>query len=95
MFGNQVRYASALPDNMLAESLKTSLRGLGVDTSQILTRNGRLGVYYVECGGNQRGSTVLYDRAYSSVSLAEAAEYDFAAILEEYIGCTFQGLLPP
>ena len=44
MLGNQTRYVSALPDNALAESLKTSLRGLGVDTSKILTRHGRLGV---------------------------------------------------
>jgi len=94
MFGNQVRYVSALPDNTLAESLKTSLRGLGVDTSQILTRAGRLGVYYVECGANQRGSTVLYDRAYSSVSLAEASEYDFASILEGVHWLHISGITP-
>ena len=94
MFGNQVRYASALPDNALAESLKTSLRGLGVDTSQILTRAGRLGVYYVECGANQRGSTVLYDRAYSSVSLAEASEYDFASILKGVHWLHISGITP-
>ena len=94
MFGNQVRYVSALPDNALAESLKTSLRGLGVDTSQILTRAGRLGVYYVECGANQRGSTVLYDRAYSSVSLAEASEYDFASILKGVHWLHISGITP-
>ena len=94
MFGNQVRYVSALPDNTLAESLKTCLRGLGVDTSQILTRAGRLGVYYVECGANQRGSTVLYDRAYSSVSLAEASEYDFASILEGVHWLHISGITP-
>ena len=94
MFGNQVRYVSALPDNALAESLRTSLRGLGVDTSQILTRAGRLGVYYVECGANQRGSTVLYDRAYSSVSLAEASEYDFASILKGVHWLHISGITP-
>ena len=94
MFGNEVRYVSALPDNALAESLKTSLRGLGVDTSQILTRAGRLGVYYVECGANQRGSTVLYDRAYSSVSLAEASEYDFASILKGVHWLHISGITP-
>ena len=94
MFGNQVRYVSALPDNTLAESLRTSLRGLGVDTSQILTRAGRLGVYYVECGANQRGSTVLYDRAYSSVSLAEASEYDFASILKGVHWLHISGITP-
>jgi 2-dehydro-3-deoxygluconokinase len=35
----------------------------------------------VEVGANQRGSTVLYDRSHSAVSLAEPAEYDFLAAL--------------
>ena len=94
MFGNETRYVTALPDNALADSLKTSLRGLGVDTSRILTRDGRLGVYYVECGANQRGSTVLYDRAYSSVSLAESAEYDYESILEGVHWLHISGITP-
>ena len=94
MFGNETRYVTALPDNVLADSLTTSLRGLGVDTSRILTRDGRLGVYYVECGANQRGSTVLYDRAYSSVSLAESAEYDYESILEGVHWLHISGITP-
>ena len=94
MYGNETRYVSALPDNVLAESLKTSLRGLGVDTSRILNRDGRLGVYYVECGANQRGSTVLYDRAYSSVSLAEASEYDYDSILDGVHWLHISGITP-
>ncbi|MBA62193.1 MAG: carbohydrate kinase [Planctomycetaceae bacterium] len=94
MFGNQTRYVSALPNNALAESLQTSLRGLGVDTSRILSRDGRLGVYYVECGANQRGSTVLYDRSYSSVSLAESSEYDFDSILEGVHWLHISGITP-
>ncbi len=94
MFGNQARYVTALPENALADSLTTTLRGLGVDTSRILTRDGRLGVYYVECGANQRGSTVLYDRAYSSVSLAEAAEYDYDAILDGVHWLHISGITP-
>lgn len=94
MLGNDVRYATALPDNALVDSLVASLRGLGVDTSEILVRPGRLGVYYVECGANQRGSTVLYDRAHSSVSLAEAAEYDFASILEGVHWLHVSGITP-
>jgi 2-dehydro-3-deoxygluconokinase len=35
----------------------------------------------VEVGANQRGSTVLYDRSHSAISLAGAQEYDFATAL--------------
>ena len=42
------------------------------DTSHILRRDeGRLGIYFLETGANQRGSNVIYDRAGSAVSLAE------------------------
>lgn len=82
MFGLPARYATALPRHPISESLVTTLRGLGVDTSQILWRkSGRLGLYFVEVGANQRGSTVLYDRDYSAISLATPEEYDFAKIL--------------
>jgi 2-dehydro-3-deoxygluconokinase len=55
---------------------------LGVDTSRILWRKeGRLGLYFVEGGANQRGSTVIYDRDHSAISLASAEEYDFDGAL--------------
>lgn len=82
MLGAPARFVTALPKNVLAESVAATLRGLGVDTSHILWRSsGRLGLYFVEAGANQRGSTVLYDREYSAVSLAGPEEYDFAAVL--------------
>lgn len=82
LFGQQARYLTALPRTPIAEALVASLRGLGVDTGSILWRKeGRLGLYFVEVGANQRGSTVVYDRAYSAASLAGPEEYDFAAAL--------------
>ena len=82
LFGQPARFLTALPRTPIAEALAGTLRGLGVDTSHILWRkDGRLGLYFVEKGANQRGSTVLYDRAASAASLAGPDEYDFAAAL--------------
>jgi 2-dehydro-3-deoxygluconokinase len=82
LFGQRARFLTALPQTPIAESLVATLQGLGVDTSYILWRKeGRLGLYFVEAGANQRGSTVVYDRAYSAASLAGLNEYDFAAAL--------------
>jgi len=83
MFGQAARYLTALPAHPIAESITSTLRGLGVDTSHILWRKeGRLGLYFVESGANQRGTTVIYDRAYSAISLAEAGEYAFNRALD-------------
>lgn len=83
MLGAKARYLTMLPQNMLGDAVTTNLRGLGVDVSALRRRGeGRLGVYYVEAGANQRGSSVTYDRDYSAISLAGPDEYDFAAALD-------------
>ena len=82
LFGQPARYLTALPKTPIAESVVATLAGLGVDTSRVLWRkDGRLGLYFVEGGANQRGSTVIYDRGDSAISLAGPEEYDFAAAL--------------
>ena len=82
MFGLPARFVTALPRHAITETLVSTLRGLGVDTDKIYWRKqGRLGLYFVEVGANQRGSTVLYDREYSAISLATPDEYDFSAAL--------------
>src|SRR3954468_12712058 len=82
MLGQPARYLTALPRTPIAEAIVATLRGLGVDTDHILWRKeGRLGLYFVEVGANQRGSTVLYDRSQSAISLAGPEEYDFSAAL--------------
>ena len=82
LLGQQARYLTALPRTPIAEAIVATLRGLGVECDSLLWRKeGRLGLYFVESGANQRGSTVIYDRAGSAVSLAGPEEYDFAAAL--------------
>ena len=95
LFGHAVRYVTALPKQPVAESIVATLRGLGVDVQQILWRkSGRLGLYFVEVGANQRGSTVLYDRDASAVSLAGPDEYDLAKILEGVKWLHVTGITP-
>lgn len=95
MYGEQSRYLTALPRHAISESLAATMRGVGVDTTQIYWRDeGRLGVYYVEVGANQRGSTVLYDRSYSAISLASPDEYDFDAALDGVTHLHITGITP-
>jgi 2-dehydro-3-deoxygluconokinase len=82
LFGDDVRYLTAVPDHAITEALLAVLRGLKVDTGPVLRRKeGRLGLYFLETGANQRGSNVIYDRDGSAIALAGPEEYDFDAAL--------------
>lgn len=95
MFGARARFVTALPRNAISESLAAVLRGLGVDTEHILWRDsGRLGVYFLETGANQRGSVVIYDRDHSTVSLAGPEEYDFDKLLSGIEWVHVTGITP-
>lgn len=77
-FGGQARYVTALPRHALAEATMDSLRAVGIDTSCVLrTDAGRLGLYFLETGANQRPSNVIYDRETSSIAITPSSDYDW------------------
>ena len=95
LLGQAARYATALPRTPITETLTATLRGVGVDVGQILWRSeGRLGLYFVEVGANQRGSTVVYDRSGSAISLAGPEEYDFDQLLSGVHWLHVTGITP-
>ena len=81
LLGGEAAFVSALPTHAVADACVGELQNLGVDTSGIVrTERGRLGVYFVEAGANQRPSNVIYDRDYSSIALEPAGSYDWNRI---------------
>lgn len=94
-FGGLGRYVTALPKHALAEATMDSLRAVGIDTRFILrTDAGRLGLYFLETGANQRPSNVIYDRAESAVSLTPATEYDWERIFSDACWLHLSGITP-
>ena len=80
MLGGQSRFITALPENDISLACLDSLRSLGIDISHVVrTDKGRLGLYFMEPGINQRPGRVLYDREHSSVSLMPASAYNWEA----------------
>jgi 2-dehydro-3-deoxygluconokinase len=80
-FGGVARYVTALPKHALAEATMDTLRAVGIDTRFVLrTETGRLGLYFLETGANQRPSHVLYDRADSAIAITPADKYDWEGI---------------
>jgi 2-dehydro-3-deoxygluconokinase len=81
--GLPAAFATVLPDkNPVADAVVGELRRFGVDTSRIVRGKGRMGVYYVEAGANQRPSKVVYDRENSAIALAKPGAIDWDRALE-------------
>lgn len=79
-YGMDAAFLTALPDNAIADACKRELRKFGVDISRIVTREGRMGIYYLESGANQRPSKVVYDRSGSAMANATPADIDFEKV---------------
>ena len=95
IFGLPTTFVTALPDNVLGDACVQTLRGIGVDTSHILrTKQGRLGLYFVEKGANQRPSNVVYDRSHSSIATTLAESFDWAAIFKQAVWLHVSGITP-
>ena len=76
-YGEDAAFLTVLPDNAISDACKAELRRFDVDTKRIVTGKGRMGIYYLEGGANQRPSKVVYDRAYSAIALAKPGDIDW------------------
>jgi 2-dehydro-3-deoxygluconokinase len=77
-FGLESHYVTRLPAHAIGDAVVRALRAEGVRTESIVRGGSRLGVYFTETGASQRASTVIYDRAHSSISEipADAVAWD-------------------
>ena len=77
-FGIGARFVTVLPDNNpLVDAFLGEMRKFNVDVSHIVRGKGRLGVYFLETGANQRPSKVVYDRDYSAIAQAGPGAIDW------------------
>jgi len=75
-------FVTVLPENPIADAAVAELRCFGVDVSQIVRGKGRLGVYYLEAGANQRPSRIVYDREHSALALAKPGDVSWTRVFE-------------
>lgn len=93
--GKSAAFVTALPRNDIADACVGALKNIGIATDFIvMAKDGRLGAYYVEEGANQRPSKVLYDRAYSSISMTPPTAYAWDTIFENARWFHFTGITP-
>ena len=77
-FGMDAAFVTVLPENLIGDECVKELRRFGVDTSRIQRGKGRMGIYFLEAGANQRPSNVVYDRSDSAIALAQDIDWDNA-----------------
>jgi 2-dehydro-3-deoxygluconokinase len=93
--GLPAAFATVLPDkNPIADAVIGELRRFGVDASLIVRGKGRMGVYYVEGGANQRPSKVVYDRDYSAIALAKPGDINWDKVLMDAGWFHITGITP-
>src|SRR4051795_7284038 len=93
--GGKSRFITVLPtSNALADGLTGELRRFGVDVDRIVYGPGRMGIYFVEAGANQRASKVLYDRADSAIAIAKPGAIQWKTALEDVSWLHITGITP-
>lgn len=92
--GHATRMVSAVPANPLGRGAVAAIRAQGVDTSGVVERDGRMGLYFLSPGAGLRASDIVYDRAGSSFAGARAGEWDWHALLKGAARLHLSGITP-
>ncbi|WP_137290319.1 bifunctional 2-dehydro-3-deoxygluconokinase/2-dehydro-3-deoxygalactonokinase [Natronorubrum halophilum] len=72
--GCEATWASKLPNSPLGRRVTREIRSHDVETSVTWADEGRQGTYYIEKGGEPRGTNVIYDRADAAIRTATPDE---------------------
>lgn len=92
--GITTSFITALPDDIIGKTALSQLRFHGVETSDIIFNDGRIGIYFVESGYSQRPSKVIYDRKYSVISNTNTSDFNWSLLLASYDWFHFSGITP-
>lgn len=76
----------------MGKSVIRDLRSYNINVENIAIGGERLGMYYVEKGASQRPIKVIYDRKYSSISMAKRRDFDWDEIFDGVSWFHFTGI---
>ena len=93
-FGLNVANVSVIPNNFIGDACIGELRRQGVDTSLIVRKGNRLGIYFLEAGANQRPSKVIYDRSHSAIAEASPGDINWDKVFDEVSWFHITGITP-
>jgi 2-dehydro-3-deoxygluconokinase len=93
-FGLDSHFVTRLPRHAIGDAAVKAVRAEGVGTSWIQRGGDRVGIYFAEAGASQRASTVVYDRAHSSIAEMQPGTVDWAKVFEGAAWFHVTGITP-
>jgi len=93
-FGLESFFVTRLPANGIGDAAVRAVRAEGVRADFIQRGGRRVGIYFAEAGASQRASTVIYDRAHSSISEMQPGAVDWAQVFEGAAWFHVTGITP-
>lgn len=93
-WGLSSKILSRVPDNPIGRGCLNHFRRYGVGTESVLFGGDRLGILYVETGASQRGSSVVYDRLFTSFRELKPGGIDWERVLDGVDWFHFTGTAP-
>ncbi len=93
-YGMDSYFVTKLPKHEIGQAAVNHLRRFGVKDDYIVRGGDRIGIYFLETGASQRASKVIYDRAYSAVSLMKKGEIDWNRVFDNAAWFHWTGITP-
>ena len=93
-FGLNVAYVSVIPNNSIGDACIRELRRQNIDTSLIVRKGNRLGIYFLEVGANQRPSKIIYDRSNSAIAEAKPGDINWDKVFDRVGWFHISGITP-
>ena len=93
-FKMPVEYLTVLPNGAIGDACIGELRRFGVGCDRIVRTDGRMGIYYLEAGANQRPSKVIYDRAGSAMACAGEDDINWDSAFADVDWLHITGITP-
>jgi 2-dehydro-3-deoxygluconokinase len=93
-FGLESYFVTRVPPHAIGDAVVRCLRGEGIRTDHVLRGGERLGIYFAETGASQRASTVIYDRAHSSITGLAPGMIDWPHVLRSAAWLHLTGITP-
>lgn len=87
-------YLTVLPDNILGKQLIKHLHTKGIDTTKVLFRGDRVGLYYLGMGQDVKNTSVVYDRAHSSFSALQPGVINWKEVFRDVSWFHFSAISP-
>lgn len=94
LWQNDVSYVTALPGHALTDEILEELNNKNIQTSGILIKEGRIGIYFLPQGADLKNSGVIYDRFYSSFWNLQPGDINWKDVLKDVSWFHFSAITP-